>query len=46
MAEKSIALNKMDHISSIFGDFDENINTLQKEYGVVIFSRGTDIKIT
>ncbi len=46
MAEKSIALNKMDYISSIFGDFDENINTLQKEYGVVIFSRGTDIKIT
>ncbi|MGN0596868.1 MAG: PhoH family protein [Ruminiclostridium sp.] len=46
MAEKSITLNRMEHISSIFGDFDENINILQKEYGVVIFSRGTDIKIT
>lgn len=46
MAEKSITLSKMEQIHAVFGDFDENINILQKEYSVAIFSRGSDIKIT
>lgn len=46
MAERSISVLKMDHIHAIFGDFDENINVIQKEYSVAVFSRGSDIKVT
>lgn len=46
MIERVIKVDKTEHIISLFGNFDENINILQKEYGVVIFSRGSDIKIT
>lgn len=46
MAEKSITLEKMEVLHTIFGDFDENINIIQKEYSVAIFNRGSDIKIT
>lgn len=45
MAEKTISLNQMEDIHAIFGDFDSNISIIQKEYGVSVFSRGTEIKI-
>lgn len=46
MAEKSFVLNDSEHIHMLFGDYDYNINIIQKEYNVAIFSRGTDIKVT
>lgn len=46
MAEKIINVSKMDQIQALFGNFDENINILQKQYNVVILSRGSNIKIT
>ncbi len=46
MAELTVALNKMEYISEIFGDFDENINIIQKAFGVAIFNRGSEIKIS
>ena len=45
MAEKSIIVNGMDCIHAIFGSYDENINIIQKEYNVSIFSRDGDIKV-
>lgn len=46
MVEKIINVEKMEHILNIFGSYDENINLLQKQYNVVILSRGSDIKIS
>lgn len=46
MIEKIIEAQNMDTILNVFGNFDENVNLLQKEYNVVILNRGTDIKIT
>lgn len=46
MTEKIVNVEKMEYIPTLFGNFDENINYLQKEYNVVILSRGSDIKIS
>ncbi len=46
MIERIIEAQNMDTILNVFGNFDENVNLLQKEYNVVILNRGTDIKIT
>ncbi|MDO4945707.1 MAG: PhoH family protein [Ruminococcus sp.] len=46
MAEKIISVDRMDTVLSLFGNYDENVNLIQKEYGVVILGRGADIKIT
>ena len=46
MAEKLINVERMETILNLFGNYDENINLIQKEYGVSILSRGGDIKIT
>lgn len=46
MAEKIISVENIEHTLALFGSFDENINIIQKQYGVVILSRGGDIKIT
>ena len=46
MIERVVQVDRTEQVLSLFGNFDEHINTLQKEYNVVIFSRGSDIKIT
>ncbi|MBR1749616.1 MAG: PhoH family protein [Ruminococcus sp.] len=46
MAEKYIKLDNMDETLALFGDYDENINLIQRQFGVVILCRGTDISIT
>ncbi|MCD8328571.1 MAG: PhoH family protein [Ruminococcus sp.] len=46
MIEKTIEVQNMDAILNVFGNYDENVNLLQKEYNVVILNRGADIKIT
>ncbi len=46
MVERIVNVDSMDSILNIFGSFDENVNLIQKQYNVVILSRGTDIKIT
>lgn len=45
MAEKCISVNGMDCIHAIFGSYDENINIIQREYNVSVYSRDGDIKI-
>lgn len=46
MVEKVIEAQSLDTVLNLFGNFDENVNLLQKEYNVVVLNRGTDIKIT
>lgn len=45
MTGTSISIQDMDYVHTIFGDFDSNINIIQKEYNVTVFSRGSEIKI-
>lgn len=46
MAEKTINVDNMDTILSLFGSYDENVNLIQREYDVVVLGRGSEIKIT
>ena len=46
MADKIINVNNTEQIINIFGTYDENINMIQRQYEVVVLSRGTDIKIS
>ena len=46
MAERIINVNDTEQIINLFGTYDENINMIQRQYDVVILSRGTDIKIS
>lgn len=46
MTEKIISVDNLDLILALFGSFDENINLIQREYNVVVLSRGSDIKIS
>lgn len=46
MVEHIVNVERMEYILALFGSYDENINILQKQYGVVILSRGSDIKIS
>lgn len=36
----------MENVVALFGSFDENVKLLEKEYGVTIVSRGTQIKVS
>ncbi len=44
--EQSISVDRMEHAVSLFGSFDENVKTIEKEYGVNVISRGSELKIT
>ncbi|HAQ63846.1 MAG TPA: phosphate starvation-inducible protein PhoH, partial [Ruminococcaceae bacterium] len=46
MFEQSISVDRMEHAVSLFGSFDENVKTIEKEYGVNVISRGSELKIT
>ena len=46
MAESTFNMESMEQLHAVFGDFDSNINMLQKAFGVTIFSRGSDVKIS
>ena len=43
--EKILEISTVEKIISIFGQYDKNINTIKKEFGVSIISRGDTIKI-
>ncbi len=46
MIEEVVNVNKLEQMQALFGNFDKNINMLQKEYNVIILSRGSSVKIT
>ncbi len=43
--EKTIKIKNLDHISLLFGNYDENINIIEKRYKVVITSHSDLLKI-
>lgn len=46
MYEQNISIGRMEQAISLFGNFDENIKIVEKEFNVNIISRGSDIKVT
>ena len=46
MADTTITMSSTEQVSAVFGEFDRNINLIQKAFSVTIFSRGSDVKIT
>ncbi|MGN1133603.1 MAG: PhoH family protein [Oscillospiraceae bacterium] len=45
MAEKTLNVDRFEVVLNLFGNYDENLNLIQKEYNVSILNRGGDIKI-
>lgn len=45
MTEQIIQFDAMEQAVSLFGSFDENIKLIEREYGVSIISRGSDLKV-
>lgn len=43
--EKTLKINNVNHIPELFGNFDENINLIEKNFGVVITSHLDVIKV-
>ena len=46
MFEQIINVDRMEQAVALFGNFDENIRSIEKEYGVSIINRGSDLKLT
>lgn len=46
MSVEIINVDNMDEIIALFGNYDENINIMQRQYNVAILSRGNDIRIS
>ncbi len=44
--EKVIKITNLDHISVLFGNYDENVNIIEEQYSVVITNHGDLIKIS
>lgn len=45
MIEQIITLDAMEQALQLFGSFDENVRIIEREYGVSIISRGSDLKV-
>lgn len=45
MTEQTITIDAMDRAVELFGSFDENVKLIEREFGVSIVSRGSDIKV-
>ena len=46
MAETVINLENTDQALALFGNYDENINLIQRQYNVAVLNRGSDIRIS
>ena len=39
MFEQTVSIDRIEHIVNLFGNFDENIKEIEKEFGVSISSQ-------
>jgi phosphate starvation-inducible PhoH-like protein len=46
MVEQTIAVERIELIADVFGNFDENIRMIERELTVSVVSRGEELKIT
>ncbi len=45
MTEQTVSIERMEQAVSLFGSFDENIKLIEKEFGVSVVTRGSEIKL-
>ena len=45
MFEQSVSIDRIEHIVNLFGNFDENIKQIEKEFGVSISAHASEIKV-
>lgn len=45
-SEQVVSIDRMEHAISLFGSFDQNIRLIEKEYGVTVLSRASDLKVS
>ncbi|MCL2368797.1 MAG: PhoH family protein [Oscillospiraceae bacterium] len=45
MVEKRISVDRMEHVISVFGSFDENLRIIERELGVQVTDRDAELKI-
>ena len=45
MVERTINIERLEQMTDIFGSFDENIGILERELGVTVLNRNTELKI-
>jgi phosphate starvation-inducible PhoH-like protein len=46
MAEKTMSVDRLEHIISVFGSFDENLRLIENELGVRITDRNSELYLT
>lgn len=46
MVEQLVAVDRLDQVASLFGNFDENIKLIENEYNIRVSQTGTDLKIS
>jgi phosphate starvation-inducible PhoH-like protein len=46
MVEQSVNIDRLDHITGLFGNFDENMITIENKYNVQIVNRGSELRIS
>lgn len=46
MATQIVNLERMEQVVSVFGSFDENMRIIEREFGVSVVNRGTELKIS
>ena len=45
MYEQTVDMERIEHLVGLFGNFDENMKKLEKEYSVQILSHGSSVKV-
>ena len=45
MVERTINIERLEQMTEIFGSFDENIGILERELGVTVLNRNTELKV-
>ena len=45
MVERTINIERLEQMTDIFGSFDENIGILEKELGITVLNRNTELKV-
>ncbi len=46
MIERSIAVDRMEYVISVFGSFDQNLRIIETELGVKVIDRDSELKIS
>ena len=46
MIEKTIPVERVEHVINVFGSFDQNLRMIESEYGVTVVNRDEQLRIS